>query len=153
MSFVLRRELIAKGFSLNGFDRVDGAGRRRGNSRMEQHEFQSSGDFMNVSKLCQIYVVNGGRMDLFDVIYSVRAQRKFLSEPVPDSMISQLLDAAIRAPSAGNRQEWLFVILQDSEQRRKIATIYEKSFGRDYGVLSSAWKTGAYGRRCSSRGS
>jgi nitroreductase len=66
-------------------------------------------------------------MDLFDVIYSVRAQRKFFSKPVPDSMISQLLDAAIRAPSAGNRQEWLFVIVQDSEQRRKIAAIYEKA--------------------------
>jgi nitroreductase len=66
-------------------------------------------------------------MDLFDVIHSVRAQRKFLSEPVPDSMISQLLDAAIRAPSAGNRQEWLFVIVQDFEQRRKIAAIYEKA--------------------------
>jgi nitroreductase len=68
-----------------------------------------------------------GCMDLFDVIHSVRAQRKFLSEPVPDSMISQLLDAAIRAPSAGNRQEWLFVIVQDFEQRGKIAAIYEKA--------------------------
>jgi len=85
-------------------------------------------------------------MDLFDVIYSVRAQRKFLSEPVPDSMISQLLDAAIRAPSAGNRQEWLFVIMQDSEAATENRSNLRESFSCDYGVLSSAWKTGASDR-------
>jgi hypothetical protein len=31
---------------------------------------------------------------------------------VPDGVIYQLLDAAIQAPSGGNRQEWMFVVVR-----------------------------------------
>ena len=41
---------------------------------------------------------------LFDAIYSARALRRLKPDPVPEEIITRILDAAIRAPSAGNAQ-------------------------------------------------
>ena len=43
---------------------------------------------------------------LFEAMYSARALRRLKPDPVPDEIITQILDAAIRAPSAGNSQHW-----------------------------------------------
>jgi hypothetical protein len=45
---------------------------------------------------------------LFDAIYSARALRRLKPDPVPEEIIARILDAAIRAPSAGNTQNWAF---------------------------------------------
>ena len=44
-------------------------------------------------------------MGIFEVMCSARAMRRFKSEPVPDELISKILEAAIRTPSAGNAQD------------------------------------------------
>jgi nitroreductase len=64
---------------------------------------------------------------LFEVIYSARAVRKFRPDPVPDEILSRILDAAIRAPSGGNRQQWLFILVKDREQRARLAAVYRKA--------------------------
>jgi len=64
---------------------------------------------------------------LFEAIYSARAMRLFKPDPIPDEAITRILDAAIRAPSAGNAQHWAFVVIRDPEQRRKIGAIYNKA--------------------------
>jgi nitroreductase len=64
---------------------------------------------------------------LFEAIYSARSIRRLKPEPVPDEMISAILDAAIRAPSGGNSQSWAFVVVRDPEQRRQLGTIYRKA--------------------------
>ena len=43
---------------------------------------------------------------LFEAMYSARALRRLKPDPVPEEIITQILDAAIRAPSAGNSQLW-----------------------------------------------
>jgi len=68
-----------------------------------------------------------GQIGLFDAIYSTRAIRKFRPDPVPDEMIAKILDAAVQAPSGGNRQQWLFVVVKDLEQRRRLAAIYKQA--------------------------
>jgi nitroreductase len=45
-------------------------------------------------------------------MYSARALRRLKPDPVPDDIITKILDAAIRAPSAGNSQHWAFVLVQ-----------------------------------------
>jgi len=67
------------------------------------------------------------QIGLFDAIYSARAIRKFRPDPVPDETIAKILDAAVQAPSGGNRQQWLFVVVKDAEQRRRLAAIYKKA--------------------------
>jgi nitroreductase len=66
-------------------------------------------------------------MGIFDTMYSSRAMRRFKPDPVPDAIISKVLDAAIRAPSAGNSQNWLFVVITDPAQRREVAEIYRSA--------------------------
>jgi nitroreductase len=43
-------------------------------------------------------------MSLFDAIYSQRAIRHFSAHPVSDEAVETMLNAAIHAPSGGNRQ-------------------------------------------------
>jgi hypothetical protein len=64
---------------------------------------------------------------LFDAMYSARSLRRLKPDPVPDEIITKILDAAIRAPSAGNAQHWAFVVVRDAEQRRKLGAIYRKA--------------------------
>src|SRR5258708_29891106 len=63
---------------------------------------------------------------LFDAIYSARSLRRFKPDPVPDEVITKVLDAAIRAPSGSNQQSWEFVVIKDAAQRKKIGAVYQK---------------------------
>lgn len=57
---------------------------------------------------------------LFATMYSARALRRFKPDPVPDDVLFQLLDAAIRAPSGQNAQDWRFILVRDREHKRKM---------------------------------
>jgi nitroreductase len=66
---------------------------------------------------------------LFEAMYSARALRRLKPDPVPDEILTKIIDAAIRAPSAGNSQHWVFVVVRDPELRRKLGLIYRKASG------------------------
>ncbi len=66
-------------------------------------------------------------IDLFEAIYTARAQRRLRPDPVPEKLITRVLDAAIRASSAGNAQNWHFVVIRDAEQRRRVGALYRKA--------------------------
>ncbi|MFL2636382.1 MAG: nitroreductase family protein [Tepidiformaceae bacterium] len=56
----------------------------------------------------------------FETIYSARALRRFSERIVEDDVIFQVLDAAIRAPSGGNAQDWRFVVVKDQSKKKKM---------------------------------
>lgn len=60
-------------------------------------------------------------MNIFQCIFKRRSVRKFEKKEVDDKLIGLMLYAATHAPSAGNTQEWEFVVVKDSEQKKKIA--------------------------------
>jgi nitroreductase len=64
---------------------------------------------------------------LFEAIYSARSLRRLKPDPVPDALIMQVLDAAVHAPSAGNAQNWAFVVVRDAELRRELGLIYRRA--------------------------
>ena len=64
---------------------------------------------------------------LFEAMYSARALRRFKPDPVPDEVMTKILDAAIRAPSGSNAQSWLFVVVKDAGKRRQLGAIYSKA--------------------------
>ena len=64
------------------------------------------------------------KIGLFEAIDTQRGIRKFKSDPIPDEMITRLLQAAIKAPSGGARQGWSFIVIRDQETRRKIGDLY-----------------------------
>ena len=64
------------------------------------------------------------RIDLFEAIDSQRGIRYFRPDPVPDELITRLLQAAIKAPTGGVIQGWSFIVIRDQEIRRKIGDLY-----------------------------
>ena len=63
-------------------------------------------------------------LGLFEAIDTQRGLRRFKPDPVPDEMISRILQAAIKAPSGGVQQGWSFIVVRDPETRRKIGDLY-----------------------------
>ena len=61
--------------------------------------------------------------DIFEVMYTMRAVRKFKPDPVPDDVLRKVLEAAGQAPSGGNRQPWRFVVIRSPEAKRKISEL------------------------------
>lgn len=64
---------------------------------------------------------------LFETIYSARSLRRLKPDPVPQELIARVLDAAIRAPSGGDAQSWVFIVVRDAEQRHKLGAIYREA--------------------------
>ena len=63
-------------------------------------------------------------MSLFEAIHSQRAIRHFSEQPVSDEAVETMLNAAIRAPSGGNRQPWRFVVIRDADLKRRLGQWY-----------------------------
>ena len=49
-------------------------------------------------------------MDIFEVIHTQRAIRRFKPDPVSEELIWKVIDAAVRAPSGTNQQPWNFLV-------------------------------------------
>ncbi len=66
---------------------------------------------------------------IMETIRKRRSIRKFKSTPIPDSVLSELLEAARLAPSGCNAQPWRFKLVRDEETRRSLAAAaYNQKF-------------------------
>ena len=63
-------------------------------------------------------------MLLSEAMESQRSIRKYSDKPVPSHLISRIIASAIHAPSATNLQPWHFIIIQDSQIKRRIGDWY-----------------------------
>jgi nitroreductase len=59
----------------------------------------------------------------FEVAARQRACRRFSDEPVPDALLARILRAATMAPSAENRQPWVFVVVRGEAARAEIGRL------------------------------
>jgi nitroreductase len=61
-------------------------------------------------------------LDFWQVIEERRSVRSFDAErDVPPEMVQRILEAAVRAPSAGNCQPWHFVVVHSKQTRNLLA--------------------------------
>ncbi|MCW1301070.1 MAG: nitroreductase family protein [Candidatus Nanoarchaeia archaeon] len=60
-------------------------------------------------------------MDVFECIFRRRSVRSFLNRAVEDEKISKILEAAIHAPSSGDLQNWLFILVRDRKKKLQLA--------------------------------
>ena len=67
-------------------------------------------------------------MELNRALYTTRAMRRVRPDPIPDADIAAILDAAVRAPSGGNSQNWRFLTVTDAGVRGRLAPIYREAF-------------------------
>ena len=56
---------------------------------------------------------------LLEGICTTRAIRRYKDEPIPESVLRDMLFAATRAPSGSNRQPFRFVVLTDSDKAQQ----------------------------------
>lgn len=68
-------------------------------------------------------------MELKEAIRKRRSIRKFLDKPVSWDKISKIIDSARYAPSAGNVQDWRFVVVTDED---KIAKLSDAALGQRF---------------------
>jgi nitroreductase len=54
-------------------------------------------------------------------LWKRRSIRKYIPEPIPDEDLNLILEAARRAPTGGNRQNWKMIVVTDPETRTKTA--------------------------------
>ena len=53
--------------------------------------------------------------NIWDVFQKRRSVRKFRPDAIPETHITQIIDAARMAPTSGNQQPWKFLIIQDKK--------------------------------------
>ncbi|HMU80741.1 MAG TPA: nitroreductase family protein [Microthrixaceae bacterium] len=73
-------------------------------------------------------------MDVFEALYTTRAMRRVRPDPVPSDVQASILDAAIRAPTGGNAQNWRFLLVDDAEVIARLAPLYKAG-------IDSLWVT------------
>jgi nitroreductase len=70
---------------------------------------------------------------ILDALHSTPARRYLSAEPVPDDVIWDILDAAVRGPSGGNQQGWGWVVVTDPAIKRQVAEWYREGWSAAYG--------------------
>ena len=63
-------------------------------------------------------------MDIREALYTTRAMRRVKPDPIPEDVQMRILDAAIRAPSGGNNQNWRFMLVDDPAKREQLGELY-----------------------------
>lgn len=69
--------------------------------------------------------------DFLEVIRTRRSIRRYQPRPVPAYLVDRILEAAIRAPSAHNRQPWRFVVIENETTKGRLATVMGERLRRD----------------------
>jgi nitroreductase len=73
-------------------------------------------------------------MDTLEALYTTRAMRRVRPDPIPEAVQAVILDAAIRAPSGGNTQNWRFLLVDDPDVKAAVGPLYRDS-------IEQLWKT------------
>ena len=64
----------------------------------------------------------------FDVVHRQRACRAYGDVAVDDATVERVLEAATFAPSAENRQPWVFVVVRDAQRRASIGALTRQAW-------------------------
>lgn len=66
--------------------------------------------------------------EFYQVVHGQRACRAFSDRPVGDDVVGRVLEAATRAPSAENRQPWVFVVVRDEGRRARLGDLARRAW-------------------------
>ena len=69
-------------------------------------------------------------VDLFEALYTTRAMRRVRPDPIPSDVQARILDAAVRAPSGGNMQNWRFLLVDDPAVKARLGPLYRDAIGK-----------------------
>ncbi len=67
-------------------------------------------------------------MEFYEVINKRRSIRAYKKDPVEDSKLSRILNAARLAPTAANRQPFSLIVVKDEETKLKLKDAYSQEW-------------------------
>lgn len=67
-------------------------------------------------------------MPMEEAMRTQRAVRKLHLQPVSHDVLLPLLELSLKAPSSSNSQDWSYMVVEDPEQKAKLATIYRRLY-------------------------
>jgi nitroreductase len=76
-------------------------------------------------------------MDLREAMTTTPATREFSDDPLPDSVLYDILDQARFAPNGGNRQAWHVVVVRNRDRKQRIAELWELAQREDHAFYSA----------------
>ncbi len=65
-------------------------------------------------------------MDAYLAVVGKREVRRYESRPVPDAVLTQILEAGRASGSSRNRQPWRFIVLTDRAQLREVSALVSR---------------------------
>lgn len=68
-------------------------------------------------------------MQTIDCIRDRRSVREYRQDPIPEKVLEEILESAVQAPSAGNVQDWEFVVVKNPDIKKRIV---EAALGQDF---------------------
>lgn len=74
-------------------------------------------------------------MNFLDLAKSRFSSRKYLNTPIEEAKILQILEAGRVAPSAVNRQPWMFYVFQQDDNLNKIKEVYPRDWFKEAPVV------------------
>ena len=76
---------------------------------------------------------DGQLLSALEAPHSTPSRRYLAPDPIPDDVLWAILDAAIRGPSGGNRQQWGWVVVTDQTVKEQVAGWYRENWDAAYG--------------------
>lgn len=62
-----------------------------------------------------------------NTIFSRVSVRMFKPDPIPIDILKRIIEAGVRAPTAGGGQEWYFIIVVSEDKRKRIHDLLKKA--------------------------
>ena len=66
--------------------------------------------------------------DLFETMRTTRSMRRLKPDPVPESLLTQILEAGTCAANGGNMQSWRFLVIRDPMIKEAVAAYYRRAW-------------------------
>ena len=68
--------------------------------------------------------------ELYETMSTLRAVRRLRPDPIPDDVMERLLQAACWAPTGGNQQPWMVIVVTDAEKKLALKEIYQPQWAK-----------------------
>jgi len=65
---------------------------------------------------------------LFEIMRTTRSMRRLKSDPIPDALLRQVLEAGTFAANGGNMQSWRFLVIKDPGIKQAVAVYYKRAW-------------------------
>jgi nitroreductase len=74
-------------------------------------------------------------MPLLDAMWTQRAVRRVLPDPVDDAVVLKCIELALRAPTGNDAQNWEFIVVKDRRIKEKLAKRYRQAWKVQHDVV------------------